>query len=165
MKPLLTLAGVAAVTALAAPVLAQNYNRPATVGDVSLAAGFQPDPYQVAVPVRRDSSINANTTAAWCNGWVENAPHVQLTYEAGTYPLIISVQSSHDTVLLINGPDAQWHCDDDGAGNFNPRVRFDQPESGVYDIWVGTYESGGAPIIGGFPQPHIPAQLSISEIE
>ena len=70
-------------------------------------------------------------------------------------PLIISVASSADTTLVVNAPDGSFYCDDDGGVNgSNPSVRFNNPQSGRYEIWVGTYRSGS-------PQA---ARLHISEV-
>ena len=52
--------------------------------------------------------------------------------------------SQDDTTLVINAPDGEWYCDDDGAGYPNPELTFASPMSGQYDIWVGTYGGGNA---------------------
>jgi S1-C subfamily serine protease len=40
----------------------------------------------------------------------------------------------------VNTPNGEWICDDDSGGNFDPLVQFDDPQSGVYDIWVGVFD-------------------------
>jgi hypothetical protein len=50
--------------------------------------------------------------------------------------------ASCDTVLLVHAPNGQWYFDDDSHGNLNPAVNLYSPASGVYDIWVGTYNTG-----------------------
>ena len=76
-------------------------------------------------------------------------------YNAGSMPLIFSVSSDVDTTLVVNAPNGSWHCDDDsGVNGSNPQVRFDSPQSGQYDIWVGTYSSG----------PPRPSVLHVSEM-
>lgn len=47
-----------------------------------------------------------------------------------------------DTVLLVLAPDNQFYFDDDTAGNGNPGVYFQSPQSGYYSVWVGTYSPG-----------------------
>ncbi len=113
----------------------------------------------------------SRTTRIWCNcvsggsedashlgdpcvGFVANAPDIRLNYTSGTLPLIFTVQAEADTTLLVNGPGGDWTCDDDSGPGRNPLVVFDNPQSGQYDIWVGTF---------GAPENH-PAVLSISEI-
>jgi hypothetical protein len=59
-------------------------------------------------------------------------------------PLILSVSARADTTLVVNGPDGRWHCDDDGGTNGNnPMVRFNAPQSGRYESWIGTYGDRG----------------------
>lgn len=129
------------------PYEAANY------GTVNLRSGFTPDPRVVSL--RAGGSVNAQNVASGCYGYVSRSPDVELSYTAGSLPLIISVGSSTDTTLLINGPDGQWYCDDDsGINGSNPSVRWNSPMSGTYDIWVGTYRSGASQ----------PARLNISEV-
>jgi hypothetical protein len=83
---------------------------------------------------------------------VTRAPDYDLHYTAGAYALSIAVQANSDTTLIINAPNGEWYCNDDANG-FNPEVLFDNPQSGLYDIWVGTFSSGASQ----------PAQLRIHE--
>lgn len=144
MKSLLrTIAAVAVLaTAGVGTAAAQNFNQTPAYGSIQLNAGFTPDPFQVNL--QSGGSINAaQSIGGNCNGFVANAPDYRVNYRAGSYPLIISVASNADTTLVINGPDGRWYCDDDsGNAGMNPMVRFNQPASGQYDIWVGTYGSG-----------------------
>lgn len=129
------------------PFAAANY------GTVNLRSGFTPDPRIVAL--RAGGSVNAQNVASGCYGYISRAPDVELSYTAGSLPLIISVGSSTDTTLIVNGPDGQWYCDDDGGVNgSNPALRWNSPTTGTYDIWVGTYRSGASQ----------PARLNISEV-
>lgn len=149
------LAAGAALAAVASTGIAaaQNYGLNPTYGTAQLNAGFTPDPY--VVNVQSGGSINAQTLSSSCRGFIANAPDVRLNYSAGSYPLIISAASSADTTLVVNGPDGSWYCDDDGGNNgLNPAIRFNSPQSGQYDIWIGTY--GNASLQ--------PAQLHISEL-
>lgn len=129
------------------PFEAANY------GTVTLRSGFTPDPRVVSL--RAGGSINAANISSGCRGYVTRAPDVELSYTAGSLPLIISNSSSADTTLVVNGPDGQWYCDDDGGVNgSNPALRWNSPMTGTYDIWVGTYRSGASQ----------PARLNISEV-
>jgi hypothetical protein len=68
--------------------------------------------------------------------------------------LIFSVNSTADTTLVINDPNDNWVCDDDGGNiGLNPSITFANPVSGQYDVWVGTYAPGRLE----------PSQLNISE--
>jgi len=129
------------------PFEAANY------GTVTLSAGFRPDPTRITM--RAGGSIDAQNIASNCRGFVTRAPDVELSYSAGSLPLILSVDSTSDTTLVVNGPDGRWYCDDDsGNGSLNPALHITSPMSGTYDIWVGTYSSGMSQ----------PARLDISEL-
>ena len=45
-------------------------------------------------------------------------------------------------MLLINDPNVEWCCNDDYSDELGlaSRLDFAAPKSGVYDIWVGSYE-------------------------
>lgn len=110
-------------------------------GVLALTSGFSNDPRTVAI--QAGGSYNANQLGAGCTGFVARAPDYRVNYTAGSLPLIFSVSASADTTLVINGPNGQWVCDDDGGNNgLNPMVRFDHPTAGQYDVWVGTYAAG-----------------------
>ena len=143
------LAGAAALatTASAQP----NFNANPSFGTIALGSGFSGDPR--IINVTAGGRLSAQSIDPDCRGSVANAPDVRLNYDAGSLPLIISVDSDADTTLAINGPDGTWYCDDDTNGT-NPVVRFNNPQSGRYDIYVGHYQEGS----------RIPARLYISEV-
>ena len=129
------------------PFEAANY------GTITLSAGFRPDPSRLNM--RAGGTIDAQNIASHCRGFVTRAPDVELSYSAGSLPLVLSVDSQSDTTLVVNGPDGRWYCDDDsGNGSLNPALHLTNPQSGTYDIWVGTYSSGVSQ----------PARLDISEL-
>jgi hypothetical protein len=142
-----------AVLVAATSVTAQDYNAAPTYGTTTLTSGFTPDPQ--VVNLQSGGTINATNISSGCSGYIANAPDVRLNFTGGSLPLIISVTSTSDTTLIVNGPDGQWYCDDDsGVNGLNPMVRFNKVQSGRYDIWVGTYGSGTLQA----------AQLQISEV-
>jgi hypothetical protein len=105
-----------------------------TFGGVKLKAGFTPDPFTKKLEAGGDILTKLGGVSAW----VAKAPDFKLFYEAGKVPLTIHVESAADTTLLINLPDGSWVADDDSGGMLNPMLRFATPQSGRYDIWVGT---------------------------
>jgi hypothetical protein len=121
----------------AAPAAAQNINARAAYGSVSLSAGFLPDPYVVNVRAGGDWYF---TTTRTCQrgGWFANAPDFRLNYRAGGYQLSVYAVGPGDTMLLVNDPFGGWHCNDDYSG-LHPAIVFNNPASGRYEIWVGTY--------------------------
>ena len=136
----------------AAPAAAQDPNAAPAYGSVNLSAGFPEDPHSVAV--QAGGAMDASNMSGECWGYVSYMPSYVLDYQAGGFPLLISAASDADGVLMVHGPDGQWTCDDDSAGNFNPGVTFDSPASGRYAIWVGEFGGAG----------YSPAMLHISEL-
>lgn len=122
---------------------AQDINLDPSFGSVTLKSGFVPDPY--VKQMIAGGSINTNLGGV--NAWIGQAPDFRLYYTAGSFPLTFYVNSAADTTLLIHLPDGRWVADDDSGGNRNPLVRFAQPPSGRYDIYIGTFQRGTAPAI------------------
>jgi hypothetical protein len=118
-----------------------NPNLPPTYGAVTLKSGFTPDPFSKQVVAGGVNQTNQGGVKAW----VANAPDFQLNFTAGKLPLTIHVVSDADTTLLINLPDGTWIADDDSGGKLNPLLRFATPQSGRYDIYVGTVTKGNPP--------------------
>ena len=148
-KPFLLLAAIAAFSSAA--IAQPDFSRRPSFGTINLSSGFADDPR--VINVTAGGRLSAQSIDPDCRGSVANAPDVRLNYQAGSLPLIISVDSNADTTLAVNGPDGQWYCNDDTNG-VNPVVRFDNPGSGQYDIYVGHYQEGS----------RIPARLYISEV-
>lgn len=112
-------------------------------GSETLEGGFVPDPH--VVDVVTGGEIDLSTCAeAGGTGWVAAAPDFDLTYEgSGTLTITVVPADDEDTVLLINTPSGTWLFDDDSGFAFNPQVSIPNAESGLYDIWIGTYSEGG----------------------
>lgn len=134
-------AATLAFLGLAAPAAAQNASLSANYGEISLSAGFTPDPY--TVNIQAGGSVDGSRLPGSCTGYISEAPDFEVTYSAGSLPLVFRTVSGADTTLIINGPDGQWYCDDDSFGDGDAQVRFNRPQSGTYDIWVGKFGSGG----------------------
>ena len=141
---LAALALASALTAVALPASAQDASQPANFGSRSLSVGFTPDPFTVSVVA--GGGIDASRLGGSCVGKISSAPDFKLTYSAGSLPLVFRTRSGEDTTLVINGPDGRWYCDDDSYGDGDALVRFNNPRSGVYDVWIGTY--GDSPARG-----------------
>jgi hypothetical protein len=155
MRLALGLAAATAVTAFAttAQAACPNWEASPSFGQISLNSGFLPDPY------RRRVTAGGGNNLANCNsvpgvGWIAVRPDFDLYYTAGGYKLTIAIESSVDTILLINDPNGQWHFNDDSpAYGLGAGITFNNPVSGLYDIWIGTYNQGSG----------IPANLVITE--
>lgn len=135
----LLLAATASV-AFGAGAYAQDPGAEPTYGSVTLEAGFADDPH--ALSLTAGGGVDAS--AVGCVGMVADAPDYDLYYTPGSLPLYISADSSSDVSLVVNMPDGTWICDDDSAGNLNPGITLESPQSGLYDIWVGTVGDAAA---------------------
>jgi hypothetical protein len=133
-----TLAAAAAVMALAAPALAcPDWQGAPHFGQIELWAGFQPDPYV------RNITAGGTTDLSRCGlnaaGYVTTRPDFDLYWNGASNQLTIAVEARADAILLINAPDGTWWYSDDYRGT-NPAVTFYNPQEGLYDIWVGSYD-------------------------
>jgi len=150
-----------------------NYNDPSNFGGGELTSGFTPDPW--AFPLTAgggDDPVNVATlgliddasSEACGQAYVTRKPDFHFTFQAGQYPLVrfyVVTENGADATLLINDPSGRWRCNDDhpvrdGWGNERmPSVDFEFPETGRYDIWVGSYDQTA----------HNPAALYVTEID
>ena len=122
-------------------------------GGVSLEAGFAPDPHNISLYAGGDQDV-FEAVGQNCRGYATRQPDFNLDYDASVLDLYLSASSEGDITMTVRAPDGTWHCDDDGAGDLNPGLQFEEPESGIYNIWVGTYSE----------RDPIPATLHISEL-
>lgn len=155
MKPLSILYCTSALV-FAAPAAAQDVAAPASSGNVVLTAGFEPDPRIGQVTSGGPNDIAKSVPG--CEGFVSEAALVRLSYtpEPGpaALPLFIHAYSKGDTMLLVNAPDGNWYCNDDGFNDQNPMLIFAPAMAGDYEIWVGSFRRG---------ESH-PAILAFSEV-
>ncbi len=147
------LSAVAVIACLCAgPAATQDPNLKPRYGEVTLKAGFEPDPYKKKL----DAGGPIETKLGGVTAWVAKEPDFRLNYTAGKFVLTIHASSKEDTTLLINTPDGKWVANDDRSDNdLDPLIKFEKPQSGRYDIWVGTFKQGITP----------PAKLYITELE
>ncbi len=125
-------------------------------GSTELVSGFQPDPHTVNIQAGGDLDA-ASTGVPTCLGHIARAPDYRVNWTAGSgqLPLVFSVSSEADTTLVINDASGNWLCDDDGGNNgLNPAITIANPQSGQYDVWVGTYSEGDLQ----------PSTLNVSEL-
>ncbi len=139
MRSLLAVAFMAAVTVAGRAEACPDYSAQPTFGQITLKQGFEPDPYRTAIVAGGGFSLQS------CGfsdiGWVAVAPDFDLYYEVGSagYALTIAVESTVDTILLVNDPDGTWYYDDDNGIGEGALIRIANPKTGLYDIWIGTY--------------------------
>ena len=66
-------------------------------------------------------------------------PDFDLYWNGYSGQLTIAVEASADAVLLVNDPNGDWFYSDDYRGT-NPAITFYDPEEGLYDIWIGSFD-------------------------
>lgn len=128
--------------AFASPALAQSVGGDPLYGSGSLDGGFSPDPFVIEVQAGGNDLADDNGES--CTGYIADAqPDYRLSYAPTDYPLGIFVAAEVDTTLIINAPNGSWYCNDDSNAldASNPGILFSKPQSGQYDIWIGTYSS------------------------
>lgn len=120
-----------------------DYRLQPNFGSEDLTSGFTPDPF--SVELTSGGPIDATYLDGDCRGYATAAPDFDVTYTAGDLSLLrfyFVADDAEDTTLIINAPDGSWHCNDDAPGTIDPQFDFQDPASGLYDVWVGSYESG-----------------------
>ncbi len=133
-----TLAALSAAVLLASPVLAcPDWQGAPYFGQIDLSAGFQPDPYVRNVTAGGTQRLeNCGFDAT---GFVTSRPDFDLYWNGSSAQITIALESNADGILLVNAPDGSWHYSDDYRGA-NPAVVFKNPQAGLYDIWIGSYD-------------------------
>lgn len=135
-----------------AQVQAQNWMAAPTYGTIELSSGFTPDPYVESISAGGSDLVMLEGDG--CAGYInESAPDLDLNYDAGVLPLYIYARGDSDLTLVVNDAAGDWHCSDDWQGT-DPLIVFDNPGSGIYSIWVGTFYDEGVE----------PADVYISEL-
>ena len=112
-------------------------------GEVSLVSGFEPDPHTVSIYAGGSVELSVSRLVD-CVGFVSDAPDYRVIYDSDNQQRSLSfyAESESDTVLLVNDPNGEWYCNDDYSDELGlaSGLDFSAPQSGVYDIWVGSYE-------------------------
>jgi len=142
MRNLILAAAASALALAAGAASAQDYDGDPNYGELSLSAGFTPDP--ALLSLLAGGGISASDRFDGCTGYITATPDVRLFWDGsskGALNLKFSALSNADTTLIVNGPDGRWYCDDDSGEDSNPLVEL-TPMPGRYEIWVGTYSDG-----------------------
>lgn len=122
---------VAGVTPGAAPLY----------GNVSVRAGFRPDP--ALLTGSAGGPLQASVVDSSCRGWITPQPSHLVMAQSGFPNLRFVVSASHDTTLVVQYPDGRFACNDDGGGSLNPLIEG-PTGPGPIRVWVGSYSSGRA---------------------
>lgn len=144
ITPVFTASATTFIVPTAAPTL--NFSLPPNYGTISVTSGFVPDPQTAGI--NAGGPVDVSYIGGGCAGFTSSAPDFSVNYTAGAFPTLrFYFIGSGDTTLIINSPGGSYFCVDDSFGTLNPTVDFNSPQSGRYDIWVGSFSSGY--MIGG----------------
>jgi hypothetical protein len=81
-----------------------------------------------------------------CIGFAASSPDFQLDWRGPTATLSFFFKAetpSEDTVLIVQGPNGQWHCNDDAhPDTLDPEVIVTRASVGPYYIWVASFNEG-----------------------
>jgi hypothetical protein len=148
--PFMTLPAVltlpAPIVTLPAIIPTLNFSLPPVFGSTTLTSGFVPDPFTTVVTA--GGPADASSVGSGCGGFTTSAPSFSVNYTSGAFPLLrFFFTGGADTTMIINGPSGDYRCADDSFGTLNPAIDFNSPASGRYDVWIGTFSSGGS--VGG----------------
>ncbi|MBY6200038.1 hypothetical protein KUV65_01565 [Maritalea mobilis] len=87
-------------------------------------------------------STRVSTCGIGGGGYANAQPDYTLNLSGmQNYRLVLDVDASCDSTMLVYAADGSWHYNDDGDGNLDPRIELTQPSqlNGQLDIWVGTF--------------------------
>jgi hypothetical protein len=83
-----------------------------------------------------------------CVGFATSQPDYRVNYTKGDASLLrFYFDGGGDATMVVYNPAGGFYCDDDSYGTQNPTIDFEDPISGSYDIWIGSYAQT-APAIG-----------------
>ncbi|MBL8134845.1 MAG: SH3 domain-containing protein, partial [Anaerolineae bacterium] len=132
---------VATATLPPPPAPTLNFSLPPNYGSTALTSGFVPDPFTVGIT--SGGSVNVSYLGGGCTGFTTSAPDFSVNYTSGAFPLLrFYFVGSGDSTMVINSPSGSYHCIDDSFGTLNPTIDFNSPQSGRYDVWIGSFASG-----------------------
>ena len=105
---------------------------------IDLQAGFPLDP--TFVSVNAGGQVDASLLSSECNGFINTQPVVTVHW-AGKAPFVKAFfVSDDDPTMVVATPDGQILCNDDANDQLlDPRIRIDNPITGTYKIWLGSY--------------------------
>lgn len=106
-------------------------------GSIQLPGAFMPDPYVREITAGGTQRLT-NCGFRW-DGFVASRPDFDLYYGGGYPQLTIAISSRADAILLVSAPNGDWYYSDDYRG-LNPAITFRNPQAGLYDIWIGTWD-------------------------
>ena len=125
---------------------------------LNLTAGYAMDPFLVSI--EGGGTIDASALGEGCSGYVNEAPALSMDWEGDADFAEFFYLSDHDPVMVIETPSGEFLCADDANEQLlDPVIELANPEQGVYNVWIGTFDEGqrfpGILVITGRPEINI----------
>jgi hypothetical protein len=110
------------------------------VHDVSQAGA--PDPYIIGLEAGGPLNARRSGFPRGCFGIMTAEPSVEVRWDGGGGALNIFTAGGGDTTMGVLGPDGEFRCDDDGAGQgMNAGLSYRGAAAGAYKVWVGSFDN------------------------
>jgi S1-C subfamily serine protease len=107
---------------------------------LDLASGAQPT---VTRQAYAGGAVDVGELGIGCPGYAMQAPDFRVRWTGDTASLRIMFEADdagNDAVLIVNTPDGQWICNDDGhETTLNPQLDLSGYDQGVFDIWIASF--------------------------
>ncbi|HEY71127.1 MAG TPA: hypothetical protein G4O08_11145 [Anaerolineae bacterium] len=131
------------------PLLGLDYDLDPNFGEITLEAGFSPDPYAIDMVSGGQVDVGALNLGPECLGYATQAPDLRLWWSgealSGSFRILFEALGGEDTVLIVNNFYGQWQCNDDfDFGTLDPGLDIEDVDgqSARMEIWVASYEAG-----------------------
>lgn len=102
-------------------------------------------PQSVSLTAGGDHSLDQCGLGMLGFGQFRSAPDYSFVVtDEPTSDVVLAVTSDCDATMLVNTADGQWHFNDDGNGNLDPRLSLAAGPAltGQVDVWVGSFAGG-----------------------
>ncbi|NOX61524.1 MAG: hypothetical protein GXP42_06200, partial [Chloroflexi bacterium] len=107
---------------------------------VDIQAGNPLDPFIISV--NGGGVLDGSGLGGDCVGYINIEPVVRIKWEGEADFARIFFYSDHDPTLIVQAPDGSFYCNDDAnVLLLDPSLTFENPQEGVYNIWVGSYQA------------------------
>ena len=115
-------------------------------GRHTLAAGFTPTPFSVAVQAGGPVVVERLSLGPGCRGLVARQPDYVIDFTGRTTQLRFFVRSAVDLTLVVQDPSGRFRCNDDvtPGTELQPMVDVFAATAGQYAVWIGTKTVGPA---------------------
>ena len=137
----LSLFGTLACSTAAVACPALNMSQGATTFSMDQLAA----PQSVSLTAGGENQLDQCGLGMLGYGQFRSAPDYSFVVTGDTgRDVTLAVTSACDAAMLINTADGQWHFNDDGNGNLDPRlvVPAGAALDGQVDVWLGTFSGG-----------------------